>query len=307
MKPSTKRQLIKWYLEGRSLPEIAEKASSTYRTHVTVQTIYHIIQGENRLLQKRDISDRRVLVLNEVAKIDNLEVEAWNGYFRSIVNSNDTTTEKTVATDPDAMSPDARKLYEIDDTHSPSNLDDGDDDADDIPDYDESTFGGWARIERTNGKYNTTSGQRQSNNPYNSGTTSNYNSARSGRNGKSARGNKSGKRYEFISPSYQSSPLYDAEVEAPKPPQFSFTRKIIKTCGDTKFLTVVQWCIDRRCKLLGLDAPSTSITATVNTDHMRQMAREIALEKGLDADLVVEDVMMDAERILKAMRAPVEN
>jgi hypothetical protein len=28
--------------------------------------------------------------------------------------------------------------------------------------------------------------------------------------------------------------------------------------ADPRFLTGVQWCIDRRCKLLGLDAPSRS-------------------------------------------------
>lgn len=299
MKNSTRRQLVKWYLEGRTLPEIAERASEKYRTPVTVQTIYHIIQGENRLLQKRDINDRRVLILSEIAKIDNLEVEAWNGYFRSISGSTDTTTEKVTAPDVNGLKSDQipnsenrlPKLYDIDDSAIGED-DDGDDVSSD--DEQESIFGGWARIERRDGSGQ--SGSYGASERYGR-STSNSNSRRRGKS-KSRRNN-----YEFISAAD-----YDREeVDQPKPPQFSFTRKITKTCGDTKFLAVVQWCIDRRAKLLGLDAPTTSITATANMAQMKQMAREIATERGLDPDLVVEDVVADAERFLKAMRAPVED
>lgn len=90
----------------------------------------------------------------------------------------------------------------------------------------------------------------------------------------------------------------DREEIKDKPPAFTFSRKIVKTCGDTKFLAGVQWCIERRCKLLGLDAPSKSITASATLEQMRQMGREILIEKGLDPDLELDNVMQDVEKIL---------
>lgn len=56
--------------------------------------------------------------------------------------------------------------------------------------------------------------------------------------------------------------------------------------GDPRFFTTVQWCIERRCKLLGLDAPEkVDITLKI---------RERAIAEGLDPDRAV----AAAERIL---------
>lgn len=38
--------------------------------------------------------------------------------------------------------------------------------------------------------------------------------------------------------------------------QFEVSKESTKGTGDPRFLQGVQWCIDRRCKLLGLDAPT---------------------------------------------------
>lgn len=76
-------------------------------------------------------------------------------------------------------------------------------------------------------------------------------------------------------------------------------KKWVEACGDPRYLAGVQWCIDKRCKLLGLDAPTRAVTAAVD---MRQMVRELAVRHNLDPELVVEEVLADAERILAEAR-----
>jgi len=64
--------------------------------------------------------------------------------------------------------------------------------------------------------------------------------------------------------------------------------------GDPRFLVGVQWCIERRCKLLGLDAPTrVDITARL---------RELALAEGLDPDEAEREALAAvraAERIVR--------
>ena len=48
--------------------------------------------------------------------------------------------------------------------------------------------------------------------------------------------------------------------------------KIVKTskgqAGDPRFLQGVQWCIERRCKIIGIDAPEKHDLRTDNTFHV---------------------------------------
>ena len=53
--------------------------------------------------------------------------------------------------------------------------------------------------------------------------------------------------------------------------------------GNADFLKGVGWCIDRRCKLLGLDAPSKI--------DIEVRLRKIAEENGLDPDAAVKEAM----------------
>jgi hypothetical protein len=211
-------------------------------------------------------------MLDEIGKIDNLEVAYWDGYIRSINMSTATDTEKINTEDENALKnhpyPELTDEIDID---GEENGDDVQSDNESEP-TEESLFGGWSRIERI---------ERD---PY-----AGYNY---GKNGNRKRGRPS-KRYDFFDRA-------DSEREELKPPQFSFTRKIVKTCGDPRFLAGVQWCIDRRAKMLGLDAPSRSLNANFNISSMQQMAREMALERGLDPDLVVADVVRDAELLLQS-------
>jgi hypothetical protein len=69
-------------------------------------------------------------------------------------------------------------------------------------------------------------------------------------------------------------------------------------------LAGIERCVDRRIKLLGLDAPSKNLNVTTNLENMRQFAREFALERGLDPDLILDDVMADAQLLYKSMKAP---
>lgn len=46
----------------------------------------------------------------------------------------------------------------------------------------------------------------------------------------------------------------DGQFVAEQPAEISKTRK--GQAGDPRFLTGVQWCIERRCKILGIDAPA---------------------------------------------------
>lgn len=284
MRYSTSVQLWQWYLEGKPLPVIADMASRKYDTHVSTATVYRVIRKHRGRLHRRDIDDRRVLLLDEIGKLDRLEQEYWEGYFRSIAASTDATTERLVTSDPKEI-----KNLDVDADLEIDEFDDSkeDDDADVLGETeptDANLFGGWARIEREQDT-------RQSGQSI-FGNDGNYRRAR-----------KAGRRarYQFVDAAH-----YEAEEVKEKPPAFTFSRKIVKTCGDTKFLAGVQWCIDRRCKLLGLDAPSKSITARTSVEQMRQMGREMLIEKGLDPDLELDGIMDEVGKILDGTYAPVE-
>jgi hypothetical protein len=276
MQLTAHQQIVRWYQEGRSLSEIAERASQKYRTHTSTRTIYNIVQKARKKLYSRDIEDRRQLMLDEIGKIDRLETEYWDGYMRSISASTETDTEKTTTDDETVLNNRQQRPY----PQLTAEVDiDGDEDADDVQYSDKPTeelstedlFSGWSRIERADrDSYNRSTGRNKHN-----------------------KSRRPSRRYEFFEAA-------DSEREELKPPQFSFTRKIVKTCGDPRFLNGVQWCIDRRAKLLGLDAPSKSLNANFNINSMKQMAREMALERGMDPDLVVEDVLRDAELLLQS-------
>ena len=53
--------------------------------------------------------------------------------------------------------------------------------------------------------------------------------------------------------------------------------------GDDKYLKLVQWCIDKRCKLLGLDAPQkhelSGSIETENTDKLRTVVDKMSDEE----------------------------
>lgn len=60
--------------------------------------------------------------------------------------------------------------------------------------------------------------------------------------------------------------------------------------GNPAYLSGIQWCIERRCKIWGLDAP-------VKID-ITERIRQLAAESGLDPD----DAVREAERVLAATR-----
>jgi hypothetical protein len=276
MQLSAHQQIVRWYQEGRSLSEIAERASQKYHTHTSTRTVYNIVQKARKKLYSRDIEDRRQLMLDEIGKIDRLETEFWDAYMRSINASTETDTEKTTTSDEAVLNTRQNSYPQL-----TADIDiEGDDDADDVSSDDGpadgqgeiNIFDGWSRIERADREPD-------------------YRNNGSGRRGRNKR--YSGRRYQFFDAA-------DSDREEVKAPQFSFTRKITKTSGDPRYLQGIQWCIDRRAKMLGLDAPSKSLSATFNINNMKQTAREMALERGLDPDLVVEDVLRDAELLLQS-------
>jgi hypothetical protein len=59
--------------------------------------------------------------------------------------------------------------------------------------------------------------------------------------------------------------------------------------GNPSYLLGIQWCVEQRCKILGLYAPTT-----VNLGFVRAEAQRIAAAYGLDVD----DVLAEAKRIL---------
>lgn len=49
------------------------------------------------------------------------------------------------------------------------------------------------------------------------------------------------------------------------------------TFGDTKYLQIVQWCIDRRCKIIGFDAPQKhEIRETIKTENTDKLKKVVA-------------------------------
>lgn len=68
-------------------------------------------------------------------------------------------------------------------------------------------------------------------------------------------------------------------------------RRETPVTGDLGCLAGVQWCIERRIKLLGLDAPTR-----VDFAFVRKEAERLAEENGLDVD----EVLKEAYRIVRA-------
>jgi hypothetical protein len=58
-----------------------------------------------------------------------------------------------------------------------------------------------------------------------------------------------------------------------------------QTTGDPAFLAGIQWCIDKRCKLLGLDAPKRY--SFQSTEGFRASVIEAAVAEGLDPEVVL--------------------
>lgn len=53
-------------------------------------------------------------------------------------------------------------------------------------------------------------------------------------------------------------------------------RKLMRTIGDTKYLDVVAWCIEMRCKITGVFKEQASITTNVTVLNFDQLAEAVA-------------------------------
>lgn len=62
--------------------------------------------------------------------------------------------------------------------------------------------------------------------------------------------------------------------------------------GDPRFLTVVQSCIDKRCKILGVEAPTRIDAKTEHTgvgfDEIVKMARDVARGQAIEGESAIE-------------------
>lgn len=303
--PKNYHQIVKWYLEGRSLSEVADIASIAYDVHLSVHTVHNIVEKSRRHYGKKDLNDRHALILDELAKIDRLENEYWLAWHRSLEFSTKTDSERLVSSDPnDNLSTSEHNLQ----TDANSTL--GDDDASDN-DSEENSESGTTEFDTNNklsGSNNKLSGSNNTEDDPSSvwggwariDHAENNDATRLWPNFYNPRNKKSRRRYEFTEAAHYN------EIEAAqqlKPPQYQFTRKIVETCGDPRFLAGIERCVDRRIKLLGLDAPNRNLNVTTNIENMRQFAREFALERGLDPDLILDDVMADAQLLYKSMKA----
>lgn len=56
--------------------------------------------------------------------------------------------------------------------------------------------------------------------------------------------------------------------------RIELSTKLEGTFGDKRYLDTVQWCIDRRCKLLGLDAP-VAITGKIENEHTDKLKKVV--------------------------------
>jgi hypothetical protein len=173
--PKHYHQIVKWYLEGRSLSEVADIASIEYDTHLSVHTVHSIVEKSRRHYGKKDLNDRHTLILDELAKIDRLENEYWLAWHRSLDFSTKTDSERLVSSDPtqtlqsqnDANSTlgedddDIELDGEKDASTSEHNIHDATRTGEDDP---SSVWDGWARIERADHtqQYPNASGQYDS-------------------------------------------------------------------------------------------------------------------------------------------------
>lgn len=88
---------------------------------------------------------------------------------------------------------------------------------------------------------------------------------------------------------------HDETGEPDKRFKVKITERTEEQLGDPRYLQIVSWCIERTCKLLGLDAP-TKITADIT---LWEAAKIVAAEEGLDpAEMVTQ-----AESVLAKHRA----
>ena len=76
----------------------------------------------------------------------------------------------------------------------------------------------------------------------------------------------------------------DEEVEALKRMRKSVTRKFANARdGEVRFLNGIQWCIDKRCEILGLNAP---LKAEMTFDWRSEAERE-----GIDPGIIYNDIV----------------
>jgi transposase len=80
----------------------------------------------------------------------------------------------------------------------------------------------------------------------------------------------------------------DGEFIAEQPAEATKTSK--GQAGDPRFLQGVQWCIDKRCKIMGIDAPQK-----VEVYDWRREAKE----KGIDPAGIFEQLVQDAYAALQ--------
>lgn len=84
-------------------------------------------------------------------------------------------------------------------------------------------------------------------------------------------------------------PGKDKGTNVPKPDYLEKTDKEVTAFGDPRFLQGVQWCIERRCKLLGLDAPEKKeLTGKDGKDLFAGMS-ESELDRKIKEALIVID------------------
>jgi hypothetical protein len=208
--------------------------------------------------QERESQDRAELRSEELKRIDNLEREYWEAWFRSIDMSQSQTqnSEKYNAiTDGADGTSSYHDTYDDEDVIDPDELRDK-----------------W-------GKIPTRASKRNSKNSYGTST--------SGRNSKSARNS-----YAPVSISGMS----QTEVK--------ISKKLVETCGDPRFLKGIERCIEMRRQMLGLDAPTRSITGQMSPEMLRQMAREMAPSYGMEPDdIAVDDVVSEVEHWLAQGRS----
>lgn len=278
---TARQQIADWYTEGESLSTIAARASELYRTNVSVATIYGFIQKFNTRQLERIEAGRQELIASEISKIDRLEREYWDAWKRSIERASMQDTHKITNDDSDNDGYDRASTTALDEfINTIDNTDDANNHRDNnttpSTTTDSNMWDNWTRV------------RRQADVDY---SDSGYTSRR-------GRPKNRNNKFHSILP-------IATDDDQPKPPKVTFTRKIVETCGDPRFLAGIQWCIDRRAKLLGLDAPTKSINAQMTVDDMKQMARELAMSHGMDPDLVVDSVVSDAQKML-ALPASIE-
>jgi hypothetical protein len=241
IKPSLPRKLIiSLYCQNYTLSEIADKCNQEHKRlnrtpNVTTRDVYLVLHKSSIRWQERESQDRAELRAAELHKIDNLEREGWDAWFRSMTGAATHSTQS--------------------EKYNPS--------MDDDEDYDRPVD--VDAVRKKWGDMNSLPGAGRV----------------------SSRGSHNNRR---TNPAVVS-------IDAMRQTEFKTSKKIIETCGDPRYLKIVQWCIESRRTMLGLDAPARSITGTMTPEMMRQMAREMAPEFGEDPDLCVDEVLSEVQRV----------